>query len=230
MARRRTTWSKDPEVCVQYDPAIATAKMFEQRAMREFAPATYTVLEYVESAYDADLLRILREGFKVTSNLNDRVRTKLHRSDWKIENSVDLIIDFEELGMLAPTKGNYLIPTGTVPEKILLHWDEMRKLHQKWMDVRNVCQWLNDHKVTLGAARYYWPTILMLMPDNVALAECGGQRYKEVQGISEIIPTMRETSATVATMKLLPPEDKSKASPPALMQLSFDSIDWFVIA
>lgn len=212
-----------------YSAGFAMAARFEMRAIKEFAPATYTALDYVQSAYDADLLRILSEGYKVSGS-TDTIRIRLHKTDWKIATNISLIINFDALKMLAPNERHCQL-TGVIPKDVLAHWDAMLEIHEKWNNVRQVLTWFNEHNVTLGAARYYWPAILALLPENGMLLQCTGQRYKEVEGISEVIPLMRETSTTIATMKLLPPEDKSRAAfLEPTMQLSFDDHStWFTI-
>ena len=204
MARRR---SRPAESCELFTPSIETAHRLEARAMREFAPANYTARSLIEAIYDADLLRKLRDGYEVVEHPYGS-RTLPHM---ELEGTrFQLHVSFDELKMLPPND-DYATPKGVVPRHVMDHWLAMFAIHQKWVAVRAVCTWLNLHNATLGAARYYWPSILMLMPQNEDLAACGGTRYKDVPGISEIIPLMRDTATTVATMKLLPEERKDAA-------------------
>ena len=69
------------------------------------------------------------------------------------------------------------------------------------------------------------------MPQNEDLAACSGTRYKDVPGISEIIPLMRDTATTVATMKLLPDERKDNLVR-TVVKMGIVDIDekWFHVA
>jgi hypothetical protein len=196
--------------------------------MREFAPANYTAQSLIEAIYDAELLRKLRDGYEV----GEHPYGHKSLSQMELEGTRFLLnVDFDELNMLPPNT-NYVTPKGTVPRHIMDHWLAMFAIHQKWVEVRAVCAWLNLHSATLGAARYYWPSILMLMPQNEALAACGGARYKDVPGISEIIPLMRETATTIATMKLLPEERKDAAVKSIVTMGGFadEELKWFHVA
>jgi hypothetical protein len=210
-----------------FSPGIDTAYKLETRAMREFAPANYTAQSLIEAIYDADLLRKLRDGYEV-GILPYGSRTLPHM---ELEGTrFHLNVDFDELKMMPPND-DYATPKGVVPRHVMDHWLAMFAIHQKWVAVRAVCTWLNLHNATLGAARYYWPSILMLMPQNEDLAACGGTRYKDVPGISEIIPLMRDTATTVATMKLLPEERKgSTARTIVNMSIVDNDEKWFHVA
>jgi hypothetical protein len=223
MARRRSRLAESREL---FTPGINTAHQLELRAMQEFAPANYTAQSLIEAIYDADLLRKLRDGYEVGEHPYGRRAILMELEGTRFQ----LNVDFEELQMLPPN-ADYTTPKGVVPHHVMDHWLAMFAIHQKWSDVRHVCTWLNLHSATLGAARYYWPSILMLMPQNEDLAACSGTRYKDVPGISEIIPLMRETATTIATMKLLPEERKDSALT-TIVKMGFvdEELKWFHVA
>jgi hypothetical protein len=66
-------------------------------------------------------------------------------------------------------------------------------------------RWFNRH-ATVGAIRHYWPAAVTLCPNapNLkGLLEKPAERFNVPIGVTEMLPLIRETAATVATMQLL---------------------------
>lgn len=73
-----------------------------------------------------------------------------------------------------------------------------------------VVNWLDKH-ATIGAIRYYFPTLLSLASECDKLMEATpGMAFREPMGVSRILPLIRRASTTVAAALMLPtPEHKS---------------------
>lgn len=89
-------------------------------------------------------------------------------------------------------------------EHIVSYLEQVHAVCMEWNKVRCVVTWINDHIVTPSAARHYWPTILSLVNESHPVYGVDGERFKDVEGISAIIPLMRETAGIVATALLMP--------------------------
>ena len=96
-------------------------------------------------------------------------------------------------------------------EHIVSYLEQVHAVCMEWNKVRCVVKWLNDHIVTPSAARHYWPTILSLVNESHPVYGVDGERFKDVEGISAIIPLMRETAGIVATALLMPRVEPPKA-------------------
>ena len=96
-------------------------------------------------------------------------------------------------------------------EHIVSYLEQVHAVCMEWNKVRCVVKWLNDHIVTPSAARHYWPTILSLVNESHPVYGVDGERFKDVEGISAIIPLMRETAGIVATALLMPKVEPPKA-------------------
>lgn len=103
------------------------------------------------------------------------------------------------------------------PHPTAIYWQEERAaplstalatltdLHLKWGAVKHLLRWFNRH-ATIGAVRALWPSVLQLCPDSPALKNLthSPQRYTNPQGLSALLPLIRSTSATVASMAMIP--------------------------
>lgn len=83
--------------------------------------------------------------------------------------------------------------------------DAIVELHIKWGAVKHLLRWFNRN-ATPGAVRANWPSVLALCPDAPNLKELqhAPLRYTNPQELSTLLPIIRATASTVASMKLLP--------------------------
>lgn len=98
-----------------------------------------------------------------------------------------------------------------------LHWQEDRAgelrdalkaaeaLVTKWGAVKWMLRWFNRN-ATIGAIRANWPCVMQLCPDSPAVRDAAGvpTRYTNPQGLGPLLPVVRATASTVATMAMLP--------------------------
>jgi hypothetical protein len=88
---------------------------------------------------------------------------------------------------------------------ILKALSETHAVHREFEKVRTVVRWLNEY-ATAGAARYYFPVLCSLLPPGHVLHATTGERYREPAArMTDIVPLMREASATVAGALLCAP-------------------------
>lgn len=82
----------------------------------------------------------------------------------------------------------------------------------KWGAVKWMLRWFNRN-ATAGAVRAMWPSVLQLCPDSPAIKELSKlpSRYTNPQGLPALLPLVRTTASTVASMALLPDSTEARA-------------------
>lgn len=87
----------------------------------------------------------------------------------------------------------------------------LNELHVKWGAVKHLLRWFNRN-ATPGAVRANWPSVLTLCPDAPSLKELqhAPTRYTNPQELSSLLPLIRATSTTVASMAMLPGDAKPR--------------------
>lgn len=109
-----------------------------------------------------------------------------------------LSVDFHVAGMLTPNS-QYLTANGPDTTGIMDTINQTANLVAQFSKVKKLLTWMDDNRMTPGAARYYWPSILALLPDTHPVYQTDGQRHRETPGVSEVLDLMRETSAIIAS-------------------------------
>jgi hypothetical protein len=108
-------------------------------------------------------------------------------------------LDVGSMRMCRPAHGSTELQDTPARNAIIQALSEARAIHARFNEVRRVVAWLNKH-ATPGAARYYFPTIRALLPNEThSVHEAAGQRFKEPsENVGPIIPAMRSASTTIA--------------------------------
>lgn len=81
----------------------------------------------------------------------------------------------------------------------------LNELHIKWGAVKHLLRWFNRN-ATPGAVRANWPSVLTLCPNAPNLRELqhAPMRYTNPQELSALLPLIRATATTVASMTMIP--------------------------
>lgn len=83
--------------------------------------------------------------------------------------------------------------------------EAIREIHAKYGRVKAVLRWFNRH-ATAAAIRNYWPSVIALCGKSSAfdgMHEFAPERYATPTDIGTMLPLIRETAGTVATMALM---------------------------
>lgn len=129
-------------------------------------------------------------------------------------DKVGIVLNLDDIKMQCPNKQDWLFSEAHMcPARgeIISTLQSLFDVHRSFNKVRKVIDWFGQHHVTPGAAAYYWPTILSLVPATHPVHEASGSRYREVTGISEIIPLLRETAGIVAGAHMCPTRERKSA-------------------
>lgn len=107
-------------------------------------------------------------------------------------------LDTEIATLYRPRGGVFQLqqtPKSPMIEKALL---DIARIHRKFQNVRAVVAWLNDY-ATPGATRYYFPSILALLPEDHVLHRVTGEIHSEPRlPIATVAERMREAMTTIA--------------------------------
>jgi hypothetical protein len=166
--------------------------------------AQFTMDDVVAWLFPEDVIRKLKDAYPLahsTYHSNFSPPTLPLPSGDKVE----LCMDLDKVHMQCPLP-KYAKPVldGTAGQNIVGVLQAACDVNNQFDKVRKVISWLGAHNVTPGAAAYYWPTLLSLMPPESDVHKAGGTRYREVIGIGEILPLLRETAGIVAGAHLCP--------------------------
>ncbi len=83
---------------------------------------------------------------------------------------------------------------------------ELKTIHEQYNKVRTCVEWMNDN-ATVGAAKFYFPSLGCLLPADHAFHKSDGQRYKELTvDMSGINVRLREVGAIVTSGLLADPD------------------------
>lgn len=85
--------------------------------------------------------------------------------------------------------------------------DELRAVHYDCAVVRHVLHWM-DENCTMGAMRYYWPSVAALAP-GFELGECPVS-FRDPYGIHDMLPLIRDAARVVAAMQMLPDKTNTR--------------------
>lgn len=199
-----------------YAAALKTITQMELNVAAATAPVTYTMEDVIHWLVPKDIIAKLRA---VNSLLSHASSTLYVSTDKVCPDSMLLSMHFEGTGIYAPAPHLLCFDPDTI---VVPHLRAVYAVNLQFRNVRAVVQWFNDKQATFGAVRHYWPSMLSLMPDCTALHEADGIRFKDIPGISEIVPLMRETQAIVAAGLLCAPLDSGTPSK-VTFQVSFAS-------
>ena len=104
-----------------------------------------------------------------------------------------MLLPRDELMKLQPDRFLKLVPT----------LEQLHTIRRRFQQVEQVISYLQEN-ATIGAVRYYWPTVISLLPADHEIHRVDGQRYQEPPNVAQWVPRFRETSATVASALLCP--------------------------
>ena len=173
-----------------------------------------TFTKVMEWLFPEEVLKILRDASPYVSHSSYDVFDTRYFQVAPDTPPVHLAVTLSGSGIVCPRDKSEVLQ----PERdsgIVAYIREVYAVRLQWNKVREVVAWMNDpsHKMTFGAARALWPSILSLVGPDHPVHQVDGQRYKDPQGIGAIIPLMRETSEIVATALLMPDPELPKLEP-----------------
>lgn len=152
----------------------------------------------INSLFNADNLSVLRHAYGLVEPISTRNAYPLapHAPG-------TLTLDFEGSGVVTPQERCFQPNDDAKP--FFAACCTIKELHQRWGAVAYMLRWFNRN-ATLGAIRHYWPAAVTLCPNSPALKgllEKPAERFNVPLGVTDLLPLIRETAATVASLQLL---------------------------
>lgn len=124
-------------------------------------------------------------------------------NSYRLHPAARLSLDFEGTG-LQPIASSSVVPQPSY-EKLEKAIAVLMELQRKWMSAADLLRWFNKY-ATPGAVRAIWPTAMQLCPQSSAWTNLkeAPMRYTDPPDLAVRLPQIREATATVAAMALMP--------------------------
>lgn len=152
--------------------------------------------QLIEALWAPDVVARLRQA-------KGLVQPSSWRNSYSIGPYCRLSIDFSNSSVPTPYAPLCLQPPAAAFSRLV---EDLKVIYERFCMVKHVLNWM-DANATPGAIRHYWPTMLTLAPKCDELMGASSVRYVEPEGISDLLPLLRETATTVASALLTPQVD-----------------------
>lgn len=176
----------------------------------------------IEGCVDQRIIAVLTEAKRYKDGYDRNMGTI------PFNDKLSFDVDFHtNLNMLVP-KEEFITMQPALRANIATWRDDMLAIYRKWMVVRYVAKWF-DNNASFGAVRYYWPSMMALLPEGCTplqnLHNAGLEKYKEPFGISKMLHLVRKTATTVTAGQMLP--KRSNPSPVRVKCSIASHIFWY---
>lgn len=167
--------------------------------------------QIIEFMFSENTRRILREAHGVVDGGSEMVM-------YELAPHINLRIGEWGAHNMAPPAPEVVEIDHAKASNLLAAVTEISRILDDFASVKTVVKWL-DKNASINAFRYYFPSVLSLVPEKHRVPYELSDRFVEPQGVAEYVPLIRESASIVASSLLLP----EKAIPAKLdMQLQFD--------
>ncbi len=188
-----------------FHAAFAAIDKMEVAVVYRTVTCDFTTRDVANWLWPAEVVEALTRVFPYA---NERYTFRDHHDE-----SITLREDFDicfklhlaPLRMASPDDGHCALQLDTYPAiwRVLA---ELGTIHKQYNKVRACVAWMNEN-ATLGAAKFYFPSLGCLLPANHAFHNTDGQRYKEpAVNMSGINVLLREVGAIVTSGLLADPD------------------------
>ena len=178
-----------------FTEALKQVDSLEERAIYSLVPIQFTVEDILTEVLEPEHMKLLR----AVSTLAKDTYTNQHIALKPFNARVT--VDLESYGIY-PFKEETCMNISSSCSIATALTGIFDLMHQ-YDKVREVVKWLNKN-ATIGAARYYWPSMCALLSTEHNVHSADGTKFKEIQGVGGMINKFRETSGIVASSLLLP--------------------------
>lgn len=153
----------------------------------------------VEWLFSTSTIKKLMEAYPLTGR---HVTAMVYKHECFYPARVWISFDHTpELEILTPTQEVMCVDEGAAAPLVQVV-KALQKIHEDFAVVHHVLHWM-DANATLGAMRYYWPSVAALVPGNETLQGACPLSYTEPYRIAEQLPLLRDAATTVAAAAML---------------------------
>ena len=222
--KKRSRRGLPAPVDLNYFAIPALTKLRETVIQQMVIPA-FTIDDFIDFAFHAGDIELMRRVFPLVKNVDPIFCGEF---SFKADMPIQVWMNSAELKML-PLRSDRMFCNFDHPAAPAIH-DYVNALWvqiEAFRKVINVIRWL-DRYATPPAVRYYWPSILPLLPTDHKAALCSGQRFTDPPGISALLPRIRETAGTLASAFLCNQTPRLESS--TLLKFTIDGVDTVVLS
>jgi hypothetical protein len=207
---RRNQWKqagndakKEKGLLGPFTEALKTVGLIEERAIHALVPINFTMEDVFDIVLSPEHKDLVKRAFGIVTTSYGRQVIYLA--------PYNAIINFDQddykMARFDPSICQ------EVPKDSLLGvaLDQIMDISNKYDRVRDVVKWFNKN-ATVGAARYYWPSMCALLPAEHDIHSCGGDKFRDIPGVSSMINKFRETAPIVAGAAMLPEKKDGRNS------------------
>ncbi len=184
--------------------ALITLRGTQQRAVTALTSYTPTREDTIAMLFSADQIARATAAKGLITPAYMRPRYAVSAGDV----TVGLEINYTGASCLPIDDDNLQIQ----PDKIgplFAFIGEVLAIHDRYEEVKGVLGWFNRN-ATVSAVRYYWPPAMQLVPHAFRELQELPSRYNTPPGISDMLQSIRDSSATMAAAQLLPADVKPR--------------------
>ena len=182
-----------------YVKAYSMLKKLEASVVHHTVDVPFDLEQLIGCMWSADVIKKLKDAYPLVRTI-DRCDFDGGNMPYFLDLQCHFTIKLHSVSMVCPDAKT--ISWGPGSEIIRNTIQKVHEVHKRFNVVRRVIAWLDDH-ATPGAARYYFPAICSLLPEDHAVHTTDGQRYREpAVNVAGIISSMRNASVTVASALL----------------------------
>lgn len=187
----------------------AKINTLERDSIAIMCPRHFTGEDVIRSLFEDSDIEILRAAFGKVQHDDSRATYRGFTAGRR--QRVTIHINFDAHKMVPPHVDR-AINWNNAHLGLADCLDEAARIHATFEQVREVFNFLNANG-TAGAMRYYWPAVMSLYKGaNSPLNDVDGTRFRDIPGVAPYIGAMRDTSATIASALLLPPQETQDAT------------------
>ncbi len=188
-----------------FHDAFAAIDKMERAVVYRTVTCDFTTRDVVNWLWPAEIVDVL---VKVYPYAHERYTFKC-RHEEGVTLREDLAIWFKletnNLGMMSPDDG-LCSPDQSAYLSIWRVLAEVSAIHEQYNKVRRCVTWMNEN-ATVGAAKFYFPSLGCLLPAYHPFHKADGQRYKELTvDMSKINVLLREVGAIITSGLLAGPD------------------------
>lgn len=216
---RRRRYAEPPKL---YNDAFPLIDKLEMAVITRVVEADFTVDQALYALYEDDTVNKLKAAWPLTrdgdrgSYINERV---IIPAAGATAVTATVIVHAKAAQILVPEAGNAKMERVLAYEPLVRAIQEAHEQHLRFEKLRAAVRWLNLY-ATPGAARHYCPWMTAILPADHAFQKLDGVIYREPEcGIGEIMSTMRECAAIMASALLV--GDLDHSSDKNRLRLSF---------
>lgn len=171
-----------------YEAANYRINALEANTVRAMClPGDITPDHFLEWLIEPDILSKLRAAWQFTASRNHTDFTPAFRFACGV---VTFNIDYGKLKCLAPDN-KYVKPQGS-NDHMIDYVESIGAVANQYNKLRRIITEFHRQKVTPGAAKYYFPTLQPLLPEDHPFHKATGERHRSFAFPYEITEYLRE--------------------------------------